>query len=286
MFGIRPLCFGLNIVRALSIIALTLVVISSIIVMVRDANAICREMSILDEPDTDKTRNKSSSEHAYITSSTVPLQPGGPFFAVLSRLLVVCQCLILIFAELEWPKKSFTDFLPILGSEFGVGILGMMQVLLGISILSHHIPEFALVSAFILFAIGCLNIILGLAFRKSIHSHRALDTGSMRESEGAGETQSSNRRTSFRPGSKQSMTLSSIDGSTHTYTEKQPPYEKLTGSKTTGDGSIDMPKHGEPMDLGFSRQAQQRAEKDGYSVPPPEQSHPKHGPTVPQLQSN
>ena len=40
--------------------------------------------------------------------------------------------------------------------------------------LSHHVDEFSLVSAFFLFSLGCLNILLGLIFRERAKPRRAL----------------------------------------------------------------------------------------------------------------
>jgi hypothetical protein len=45
---------------------------------------------------------------------------------------------------------------------------------IGASILSHHVDDFSLVSAFFLFSIGCLNMFLGLVFRESAKEKRAL----------------------------------------------------------------------------------------------------------------
>jgi hypothetical protein len=46
---------------------------------------------------------------------------------------------------------------------------------IGASILSHHVDDFTLVSAFFLFAIGCINaILIGLIFRDSARAKRSL----------------------------------------------------------------------------------------------------------------
>ena len=41
-------------------------------------------------------------------------------------------------------------------------------------ILSHFVEDFTLVSAFFLFIIGCLNILLGLIFRESVKNKRSI----------------------------------------------------------------------------------------------------------------
>ena len=56
---------------------------------------------------------------------------------------------------------------------------------IGATILSHHVDGFTLVSAFFLFSVGCLNIMLGLIFRehakakRSIRAWKANDAGTL-----------------------------------------------------------------------------------------------------------
>lgn len=77
-------------------------------------------------------------------------------------------------SEVGWPAAFFDRFFPILGSEFGLGALGVIQCLLGAAVLSHHVDKFSLVSAFFLFSVGCLNILLGLIFRERAKRLRSL----------------------------------------------------------------------------------------------------------------
>jgi hypothetical protein len=67
------------------------------------------------------------------SGSTVPNQPAGVFWAVLNRLLIVTQVLVLIMSELGWPSAFFNRFFPILGKDFGLGALGIIQCLYGSS---------------------------------------------------------------------------------------------------------------------------------------------------------
>lgn len=78
---------------------------------------------------TDSSGNQFEIECDYFEGSTVPLQPGGVFFAILNRIFIVGQCIVLVLAELGWPQAFFVNYLPVLGPEYGVGILGAMQVL-------------------------------------------------------------------------------------------------------------------------------------------------------------
>ena len=45
---------------------------------------------------------------------------------------------------------------------------------LGAAILSHHVDTFSLVSAFFLFSLGCLNILVGLIWREKAKAKRSL----------------------------------------------------------------------------------------------------------------
>lgn len=56
--------------------------------------------------------------------------------------------------------RFFESYFPVLGRSFGVGALGVIQCLLGAAVLSHHVDDFALVSAFLVFSVGCLNIVV------------------------------------------------------------------------------------------------------------------------------
>lgn len=69
--------------------------------------------------------------------------------------------------------KFFNTFFPVLGSDFGLGPLGIFQGLISATILSHHVDDFTLVAAFFLFAISCLNMFLGLIFRGKARVRRA-----------------------------------------------------------------------------------------------------------------
>ncbi|KAG8989886.1 hypothetical protein FRB90_002027 [Tulasnella sp. 427] len=166
---------GTNAVRVLSIIALILVFASNILVMVDDIKSVHRG-DTASFTTTDASGNVETIECDYFEGSTVPNQPAGAFWAVLNRLFILFTAIILTLSEVGWPESFFRNFLPVLGPEFGVGILGAVQWITAASILSHHVEEFPLVSAWFLFAIGCLNIILGLLYRSDIKVKRSITT--------------------------------------------------------------------------------------------------------------
>lgn len=98
------------------------------------------------------------------------------FWAVLNRLFIIFQVLILLLAELSWPAMArfFDTYFPVLGPSFGLGALGVFECLIGATILSHHVDDFTLVSAFFLFSIGCLNVLFGLIFRQRAKAYRSV----------------------------------------------------------------------------------------------------------------
>ncbi|KAJ6578890.1 hypothetical protein DFH09DRAFT_1148587 [Mycena vulgaris] len=168
---------GLNGLRILSIIGLLLVFSSNIVTLAHDIQAFDRfqagKTAVSDSASTNATA-EGILDSDYIIGSTVPNQPAGIFWAVLNRLLIIVQVIILLMSEFGWPSAFFTRYFPVLGKDFGLGALGIIQCLLGAAILSHHVDEFSLVAAFFLFSIGCLNILAGLIFRQSAKSKRSI----------------------------------------------------------------------------------------------------------------
>lgn len=157
--------YGLTAVRVLSIIALLLTFASSIVTLVSDVRAVNRSQH---------DAHSSNGTCGYIGSSTVPNQAAGAFWAVVNRLFIIFQVVFLLFSEISWPIAFFDRFFPVLGSQFGLGPLGIFQALIGATILSHHVGKFTLVAAFFLFSVGCLNITLGLIFREHAKSKRSI----------------------------------------------------------------------------------------------------------------
>ncbi|EKM82378.1 hypothetical protein AGABI1DRAFT_117874 [Agaricus bisporus var. burnettii JB137-S8] len=168
LFNARTITFiGLNAIRILSLISLILVFASTIFVMVYNVKA-------MNYFEANKGLHVDLRDCDYIENSTIPNQPAGAFWAIISSLLIMCQAIILFLSELSWPIKFFDRYFPVLGSEFGLGALGIFQTLIATQILSHFVDDFTLVSAFFLFSIGCVNIFLGLIFRASAKPKRSI----------------------------------------------------------------------------------------------------------------
>ncbi|KAI0332603.1 hypothetical protein GY45DRAFT_1320809 [Cubamyces sp. BRFM 1775] len=240
---------GLNGVRALSIISLLLVFASSIFVLVNDVEAVNRSMkSGADMTDCD-----------YIEGSTVPNQPAGVFWAVVNRLLIIFQVVVLILSELGWPAAFFERFFPVLGPHFGLGALGIFQCLIGATILSHHVDDFTLVAAFFLFAVGCLNMLLGLVFRERAKEKRSIMAWRA-EAKGVLPTHKDLRPQFARPGS--TFVNSMFKGS-----ERAQPDE--FGQKG----------------YGFGRQGEKAAGLKGFLISKPLESLPRYAPPPPRSDS-
>lgn len=120
---------------------------------------------------------------------------------------------------------------------------------LGAAVLSHHVDEFSLVSAFFLFSIGCLNILLGLIFREKAKVRRAI--ASWRE------TDEALPRTSLTSGPRPFLTAARTGGSgTSAWDEK--------GAEATRSGTLLSQKSG----MGFGRQGEKAALARGAYIPP------------------
>ncbi|EKM52678.1 uncharacterized protein PHACADRAFT_261267 [Phanerochaete carnosa HHB-10118-sp] len=237
------LFYSLNAVRAISIISLLLLFASTIVTMVYDVRAV---NAFIAAGKTETSSNSTGIDCSvddcdYIEGSTVPNQPAGAFWAILNWLLVIWQVIVCILSEFGWPEVFFSSFFPILGPDFGLGALGVIQCLLGAAVLSHHVPELMLVAAFFVFAVGCLNILFGLIFRERAKRHRSVRA--------------------WREAGRDVLP-----------TAATPPGMLYTGSDASRSGSFSSDKTG----LGFGRQGVKWAEAQGYVVREPDEAVPPY----------
>jgi hypothetical protein len=157
-----------------------------------------------------------------------------------------------------------------------LGNLGDVYPRLSSLILSHRIPLFPLVSAFVLFAVGCFNIILGLVVREKVHLYRAWGVSPPNDVE-AKQALPKSRRFSFRPRGKRSTALSSAGNMNYPDVEKLPVYRE--SHEPTSQSKQPHGIHKPPrvvVNLGFGRQAQQGTETEWCCLPIPEHSRPKY----------
>ncbi|PFH47553.1 hypothetical protein AMATHDRAFT_151825 [Amanita thiersii Skay4041] len=263
---VADLFIGLNVIRLVSIVTLVLVIASNIVTLVHDVLAVNRDGVI-----TNSTL-MGIQDSDYIFGSTVPNQPAGAFWAVLNRLLIIGQTIVLLLSEFGWPAVFFDRYFPVLGKEFGLGALGLMQCLIGAAVLSHHVDTFTLVSAFLVFSIGCLHILLGLIFGSSARAKRSMT--SWRDQDGA---------------QAQVPVLPSYTGSGSLGPAGGAPMGMGLGSRSVsmpsmnavgGSGGLGVRAEtpSSKVGMGFGRQAEKAAVLKGYLLTKPVESLPRYAP--------
>ncbi|KAF8968843.1 hypothetical protein BDZ97DRAFT_1654789, partial [Flammula alnicola] len=250
---------GLSGIRILSIVALLLVFASNIVTLANDIKAVNHFMAAGKQVNG-TAANATTGQVVnmdYIMGSTVPNQPAGAFWAVLNRLFIIFQTVILIASEFGFPARFFDRYFPVLGKGFGLGALGLIQMLIGAAILSHHVDTFTLVSAFFLFSVGCLNILVGLIFRESAKSKRSL--------------------TSWREHAKSA--LPTRIGGVQIPLSNPPSF--VSNLYTGGTASSNDSKADEKdkfAGFGFGRQGEKAAALKGYLISKPVESLPRYVP--------
>ncbi|KAF8547316.1 hypothetical protein OG21DRAFT_1517481 [Imleria badia] len=247
--GFARVFIALNIVRALSIVALLLVFATSILVLVDDIEAV----NAFTNGHFNETAFDAGNSD-YIPNSTVPNQTGGAFWAVLNRIFIIFQTIVLILSEIDWPATFFDRFFPVLGKDFGVGALGVMQCLIGASVLSHYVGEFPLVTAFFLFSVGCLNMLVGLIFREKAKDKRSIL--SWRE-----------RGKDVLPSHVRGVDVRPVTGTLSSALSREDKADDPT--RTLSDASS-------RSGMGFGRQGEKSAALKGFLLTKPVESLPKH----------
>jgi len=252
---------GLNVVRFLSVVALLLVFASSLVGMVHDIQAV-------NHFNTDKSSQASAGgfnatiastmDEDYIYDSTVPNQAAGPFWAVLNRLLIIGQTIVLLLSEFGFPARLFQKFFPVLGKDFGLGPLGLIQCLIGAAILSHYVDHFNLVSAFFLFSIGCLNILIGLIWRESGRAKRSV--------------------TSWRETTKDVLPKNARDLRPAMLSSPPPPSFHSLPKGVDEKASYDSEASVNRVGYGFGRQGEKAAANRGFLITRPVEALPRYVP--------
>jgi len=255
----RAICFiGLNAVRALSIISLILVFASTILVMVKNIQAVNAFVK--------QNGDSSMQDCDYIEGSTVPNQPAGVFWAIVSSLLVIFQTVVLFLSEVGWPAPFFERYFPVLGRGFGLGALGIFQGLISTQILSHHVDDFTLVAAFFLFALGCVNMLLGLIFRESAKDKRSI-TSWRAESKGVLPTHTKNGAV--------------FVNASPAYITRQYSGENEKEFRRPDSAEFGSWKSSEKAGYGFGRQGEKAAGLRGFILQKPAESLPRYATPTP-----
>lgn len=262
MVGARAyIFFGLNVVRFLSIVSLILVFASSIFVIVTDVEAV---NAFEAAKQSGNVTAQGFADCEYIENSTVPNQIGGVFWAVINRLLIIFQVVILFLSEIGWPSPFFDRFFPVLGSGFGLGALGIFQGLIGAAVLSQHVDDFTLVSAFFLFVLGCINMFLGLLFRESAKSRRSI-TSWREDAKGVLPT------TNLHPAANLDLNRSGSSSSGLSSTSST-----MYGEKAGGVTEFGATRNGSRAGYGFGRQGEKAAGLKGFLISKPLETLPRY----------
>lgn len=158
----------------------------------------------------------------------------------------------------------FDRYFPVLGTQFGLGALGIFQCLISTQILSHHVDDFTLVSAFFLFALGCVNMLLGLIFRESAKAKRSI-TSWRSEAKGIIPMSQDNR-----PVFTASATFAPA--------MEKAPYMVRADTTVSDAGTW---RSTEKASLGFGRQGEKAAGLRGFLLQKPEESLPRYASPAP-----
>ncbi|KAF8802296.1 hypothetical protein BYT27DRAFT_7173515 [Phlegmacium glaucopus] len=269
----------LNAIRILGIIALLLVFTSNIVTLANDIKAVNRftaaGRAASSTDSTGGTANATTQifDDDYISGSTVPNQPAGAFWAVLNRLFIIFQAVVLILSELGFPGSFFNRYFPVLGKDFGLGALGVIQMLIGAAVLSHHVDTFTLVSAFFLFSLGCVNVLLGLIFRESAKSKRSV-TSWREHAKSAIPTHVAGIDVRPITASSSPSLVSKLytGGSTPTYSPTVGRMGSISKEETTASADDKF------AGFGFGRQGEKAAGLKGYLISKPVESLPRYMP--------
>ncbi|GAA5912835.1 hypothetical protein JCM8208_006440 [Rhodotorula glutinis] len=125
----------------------------------------------------------------YVGSTSIPKGPGGALFSTLERIFAAFILLFALVSELPFPfpplsrpavllERFWIAFFPPFGNEYGVGVLGAVQVFVGAQVLSHYTTGWVQVSAWLLFLVGILDLLVGLALGSRVKVLRSLSQDS------------------------------------------------------------------------------------------------------------
>ncbi|BGO99637.1 hypothetical protein NBRC10513v2_004720 [Rhodotorula toruloides] len=126
---------------------------------------------------------------SYVGRTSIPKGAGGALFSTLERIFAAVILLLSLISELPPPfaplsrparllARFWAAFFPPFGEEYGVGVLGAVQVFIACQVLSHWTTGWVQVSAWLLFLVGIFNFLAGLAFGSRLKVLRSLSQDS------------------------------------------------------------------------------------------------------------
>ncbi|WWC86177.1 uncharacterized protein L201_001050 [Kwoniella dendrophila CBS 6074] len=267
-----PVFIGLNVLRVISIIALLLVMSSNIVTMADDIKAIKASSQTTTDPEEDCD---------YYEFSSVPDQTGGPFWSILNRLFIIFECILLTMSEIGVPRRLFEEWIPILGPAHGLGGLGVFQALLGAQVLSHYCTLFPQVSSWLLFIIGCFDILAGIFFRAGAKKKRLIFSW---ENVSSLTPQTRMAATAWdMVTEKKSSSSSSHKSSSSEAGDSRPAAPILGRSNTNASDSPLLPENKNKTEpgakfggFGFGRQGEKIAAERGWKISKPSEVLPRY----------
>ncbi|BGP33091.1 hypothetical protein JCM10296v2_004880 [Rhodotorula toruloides] len=126
---------------------------------------------------------------SYVGRTSIPKGAGGALFSTLERIFAAVILVLSLISELPPPfaplsrparllARFWAAFFPPFGEEYGVGVLGAVQVFIACQVLSHWTTGWVQVSAWLLFLVGIFNFLAGLAFGSRLKVLRSLSQDS------------------------------------------------------------------------------------------------------------
>ncbi|EGF98891.1 uncharacterized protein MELLADRAFT_95058 [Melampsora larici-populina 98AG31] len=142
----------------------------------RSSNTSSSKSKFLAKVDGSVATGLSECHSDYVSGTFIPKSVGGILFVTLELLFNIVILILCLLSEISPPRipEFFANYFPPLGQGFGVGFLGCLEIYIASITLSHKINKISLVSAWTLFVIGSLNVLLGIVFGARIRAKRSL----------------------------------------------------------------------------------------------------------------
>jgi len=151
-----------------------------------------------------------------------------------------------------------------------------MSKSIGAAILSHHVDTFTLVSAFFLFSVGCLNVLLGLIFRERAKTKRSITSWKEQAKsalpapvqQGLSAVQTVSSHLGMWPGSDDEKKKLG-----HVFESSLSSKHSIGSNGSNGSG---MTLKRDFSGMGFGRQGEKAARLKGFLIARPVESLPKY----------
>ncbi|GAA5919383.1 hypothetical protein JCM6882_004545, partial [Rhodosporidiobolus microsporus] len=124
---------------------------------------------------------------AYVGGTSIPRTTGGVVFGTLERVFTALILLLSLLSESPLPRplaphinRFWTYAFPPFGPDFGPSVLGLVQVFVGSVVLARNNEEgsWTQVSGWLVFLVGILNFLAGLALGRRLNPLRSLSADS------------------------------------------------------------------------------------------------------------